>query len=100
MRLSDENLRGRTVIGADGQAIGEIGAMFLDCASWSVESLQVKLRKGIADQLGAPRSMFQAGSIEVPVRLVQSVGDAVVLSIGVDGLRDVLPAETHSPPVH
>jgi sporulation protein YlmC with PRC-barrel domain len=93
MRLSDENLRGRTVIGADGQAIGEVAALFLDSAAWGIESLQVKLRKEIADQLGASRSVFRAGTVEIPIRLIQSVGDAVVLSVAVDGLRQVLPGE-------
>lgn len=91
MRLSDENLRGRTVIGADGVAVGEIAALFLDSEAWSVESLRVKLRKEIADRLGASRTIFHAGMVEIPIRLIQSVGDAVVLSVPVDGLREVLP---------
>jgi sporulation protein YlmC with PRC-barrel domain len=93
MRLSDENLRGRTVIGADGQAVGEVAALFLDSDAWGIESLQVKLRKEIADRLGASRSVFRAGTVEIPIRLIQSVGDAVVLSVAVDGLRQVLPGE-------
>lgn len=100
MRLSDENLRGRTVIGADGRAIGEIATIFLDSDAWSVESLHVKLRKDVADQLGASRSMFHAGMVEIPVRLVQSVGDAVVLSIPIDGLREVLPGDGESASAH
>jgi sporulation protein YlmC with PRC-barrel domain len=64
MRLSDENLRGRTVIAADGQAIGEIAALFLDSDAWRVESLQVKLRNEVADQLGATRGMFHAGTLD------------------------------------
>ena len=100
MRLSDENLRGRTVIGADGQAVGEITALFLDSEAWSVESLRVKLRKEIADQLGASRTMFHAGTVEIPIRLIQSVGDAVVLSVPVHGLREVLPGEGESASAH
>jgi sporulation protein YlmC with PRC-barrel domain len=96
MRLSDDNLRGRLVIGADGKAIGEVAAMFVDSTAWVVESLQVKLRKEIADRLGANRTMFHAGTVEIPVRLIQSVGDAVVLSVEVDGLRQVLPGESES----
>jgi sporulation protein YlmC with PRC-barrel domain len=96
MRLSDENLRGRVVIGADGKAIGEVAALFLDSTAWSVESLHVKLRKEIADQLGANRTLFHAGAVEIPVRLIQSVGDAVVLSVEVDGLRQALPGENGS----
>lgn len=93
MRLSDENLHGRTVISSDGLAIGEIALLFLDGATWRVESLQITLRKDIADRLGADRSMFHAAVLEVPVGMVQSVGDAVVLSVAVDELRQVLPGE-------
>jgi sporulation protein YlmC with PRC-barrel domain len=91
MRLSDENLRGRTVIAADGQAIGEIAALFVDSDRWQVESLQVKLRKEVADQLGATRGMFHAGTLEMPIGMVQSVGDAVVLSVAAHELKQVLP---------
>jgi sporulation protein YlmC with PRC-barrel domain len=92
MRLSDDNLGGRTIIGADGQVIGEITGLFLDSDSWSVESLQIKLGKDIADQIGADRSIFHAGALEIPIRMIQSVGDTVVLSVPVDGLREALPS--------
>jgi sporulation protein YlmC with PRC-barrel domain len=91
MRLSDGNIRGRTVIASDGLAIGEVAALFLDAEAWRVESLQVKLHKDIADRLGANRGIFHAGALEIPVRMVQSVGDAVVLAAAVDDLRQVLP---------
>ena len=100
MRLSDENLRGRTVIGADGQAVGEVAALFLDSDAWGIQSLQVKLRKEIADRLGASRTVFHAGTVEIPIRLIQSVGDAVVLSVPVDGLRQVLPEENEPAAAH
>jgi sporulation protein YlmC with PRC-barrel domain len=98
MRLSDESLRGRTVIGADGQAVGEVTALFLDSEAWAVESIRVKLRNAIADRLGAARSIFSAGAVDIPVRLIQSVGDAVVLAIPVEGLREVLSSPTMSAP--
>lgn len=100
MRLSDENLRGRSIIAADGQVIGELAALFLDSTAWRVESLQVKLRTDIADRLGADRSVFHAGALEIPVRMVQSVGDTVVLSVAVDDLRQVLPSQSESAPAH
>ena len=100
MRLSDENLRGRTVIASDGLAIGEIDALFLDSDAWRVESLHVKLRKDVADRLGADRSMFHAGALEIPIRMIQSVGDAVVLSVVVDQLREVLPTAGEPAPTH
>ena len=100
MRLSDENLRGRTVIASDGLAIGAVSALFLDGDSWRVESLQVKLRKDVADRLGADRNMFHAGALEIPIGMIQSVGDAVVLSVALDGLRQVLPSVSEPAPAH
>ncbi len=79
------------MIAADGQAIGEVAALFLDSDEWRIESLQIKLRNEVADQLGAARNIFHAGTLEIPIRMVQSVGDAVVLSVNAKELRQVLP---------
>jgi sporulation protein YlmC with PRC-barrel domain len=87
MRLSDETLRGRTVIASDGLAVGQVAALFLDSDGWVVESLVVALRREIADRLGVSRNVFRPGTLEIPISSVQSVGDAVVLSVGVDALR-------------
>ncbi len=75
------------MIAADGQAIGEVAALFLDSDAWRVESLQIKLRNEVADQLGAKRGVFHAGTLEIPIRMVQSVGDAVLLSVAAGELR-------------
>ena len=93
MRLSDDKLRGLTVISADGTAIGSVAELFVSSSDWRVESIRVELRKDVADRIGADRTMFHRGSIELPVSFIQSVSDAVVLSIDVDKLREV-----HRPP--
>ena len=100
MRLSDGNLRGRTVIASDGLAIGEISVLFLDSEVWRVESIQIKLRRDVADRLGADHSMFHAGAVEVPTSMIQSVGDAVVLSVAIDQLRQVLPSTGEQTAAH
>jgi len=89
MRLSGRDLRGRPVIAANGQAIGEVAEVFFDSDTWPVESLDIKLHKDIADQLGAARGRFHAGRFSVPVRMIQSAGDAVVLSVPANELRQV-----------
>ena len=35
--------------------------------------------------------MFHGGTLEMPIRMVQSVGDAVVLSVAAVELKQVLP---------
>ena len=94
VRLSDETIRGKTVVGSDGQVIGEVSALFLNSEAWRIESLQVKLRRQTADHIGASHGIFHAGSIEIPVGSVQSVGDAVVLSVAVDDLRQLLDSDS------
>ncbi len=91
MQVSDEHLRGRTVIAADGQAIGEVAALFIDASTWIVVALQIKLSKSVAEQLGAARGLLRAATLKLPVRLVQSVGDAVLLSVPTLELRQILP---------
>ncbi|HVT06027.1 MAG TPA: PRC-barrel domain-containing protein [Polyangia bacterium] len=87
MEITDVDLRDRTVIGADGNAIGQVVAIILDSDAWSVKAVRIKLRSNVAEQVGADHSLFRAGTIEVPTDHVQSVGDAVVLTISADGLR-------------
>jgi sporulation protein YlmC with PRC-barrel domain len=97
MRLSDETLKGLTVISADGTAIGSVAEMFVSSSDWRVESIRVELRKDIADQIGADRTLFHRGSIELPVTFIQSVSDAVVLSIDVEKLSEVHRPATAAP---
>jgi sporulation protein YlmC with PRC-barrel domain len=95
MRLSAENLQGRTVITSDGQAVGAVKSVFIDAVEWRVEAISVELRKETAERVGASHTMFHRGLIEVPVQLIQSVGDTVVLGVAVDSLRE---ARRTSPP--
>jgi sporulation protein YlmC with PRC-barrel domain len=93
MRLSDKTLQGRTVISADGSVIGSIAELFISAPEWRVESIRIELRKDIADRLGADRTLFHSGTLELPISFVQSVGDAMVLTVDVEQLR-----EAHRPP--
>lgn len=97
MRVSDDHFRRRTVIAADGQAIGEVAALFIDTSAWSIIALQVKLQNAVAEQVGAARSLLRAATLEVPVRLIQSVGDAVLLSVPTVELRQLLSEAADRP---
>ena len=91
MQVSDEHFRGRTVIAADGQAIGEVTALFIDTSAWIIVALRIKLSKSAAEQLGAARGLLRAATLELPVRMVQSVGDTVLLSVPTLGVRQTVP---------
>jgi sporulation protein YlmC with PRC-barrel domain len=101
MQISDDELRGRPVITADGQVLGEIKRLFLDTDRLNVTGLLIEMRKGSADQLGASRSMFHAAAIELPIGAVQSIGETVVLSVRLDELRGAAPHDAVPPgPAH
>ena len=88
MRLTDEEMHGRTVLSSDGHAIGEVTALFLT-EDWRVESIEVRLRKDAAERLGAKASIFHGASMEVPTRVVKSMRDAILLNCSVEELRHV-----------
>lgn len=85
--LFGESIRGVKVVAADGQIVGEVADLAVDCRTWQVESVQLKLNKDIADNLGVPRGNFRAATIDLPVRMIQSVGDTVLLSVPTAQLR-------------
>ena len=91
MRLSDETLRGRTIIGADGKLVGEVTRIYLDGSAWTVESLHAKLRDEVADEIGATRTVFRAGEVSIPVQMIQSARDTVILSVSAAEPRDLVP---------
>lgn len=88
MQVSDEHLRGRTVIAADGQAIGEVSALFIDTSTWNTVGLQIKLNKSIAEQLGVSGGLLRAATLDLPVRKIKSVGDAILLSVATPELHE------------
>ncbi len=87
MGMTDVELRDRTVIAADGNAIGQVAAIVVDPDSWSVKAVRIRLRREVAEQLGIGHSLFRASTIDVGVDHVQSVGDALVLTVSAGGLR-------------
>jgi sporulation protein YlmC with PRC-barrel domain len=91
MQISDEQLRGRSVLAADGNAIGEVAALYIDTSAWTILALQIKLNKTAAEQLGAARGILRAATFDLPVHMVQSVGDTVLLSVPTLDLRQILP---------
>lgn len=88
MDMTDLELRDRTVIAADGNAIGQVAALILDPDAWSVKAVRIKLRSKVAEQVGVGRSLFHASTIDVPVSRIQSVGDALVLTVSATELLE------------
>ena len=67
-----------------------MAALFIDTSLWMIVAVQIKLSKSAAEQVGAARGLLHAATLDLPVRLIQSVGDAVLLSIPTLELRQNL----------
>ena len=91
--ISCDDIRERAVIDAAGLAIGEVDSLLIDPASWHVDAIHVRLRREMTEQVGAARSFFRKSTIDISTTLVQSVGDAVLLHVKADELRDSSHAE-------
>jgi sporulation protein YlmC with PRC-barrel domain len=93
MRITEDTLHGRVVLTSDGLAIGEVNKLFLQGAQFAIDTVEVKLRKEFAERLEVTRTMFHPATIEIPARLVQSVGDAVLLAVPFGELLALRPTE-------
>jgi len=90
MRMSAGQLQGRAVIGSDGLAIGDVSNLYFDTETWEVTSIELKFRKEIGRRLGVSGGPFKTPKITLPVKLVQSVSDAIVLTVPTGDLRSVM----------
>ena len=80
-----------------GRRSAKVAALFIDTSTWTIASLKIKLSKTAAEQPGASQSPLRAATIELPVRMIQSVGDTVLLSVPTLGLRQTVPeADQHA----
>ncbi len=92
--LYEEALSGRSVIDSAGRAIGEVEGLIIDPDSWRVVAVRVKLDREVTDEIRAPRGLFRAARLDVPVAFINSVADAVLLNGPVASLQTL---ERHPP---
>ncbi len=90
MRLSYDEVKGRTVIDATGAAIGEVEGLFIEQAAAGehvcIGGMRVKLRSHVADDVGVRHGAFRPAVIDVPASMLQAIGDAVLLNVKLDAL--------------
>ncbi len=100
MRIPDDKLRGRTVIEAGGQALGQVEALILNTNTWSVEGLEIRPRREVAHKLGSARRLMRPNNAEIPIRTVKSVGDAILLNLKLEELGALLAGTGEGASLH
>jgi len=104
MKLSYDEVKGRTVIDATGVAIGEVDGLYLEQAAAGdpvcIGGMRVKLRGRVADDVGVEHGTFRPATVDVPASMLQAIGDAVLLNVRLDALvqpRAAVEQPTPSP---
>ena len=82
--------KGKKVVGAQGSEVGEVEGIELDLGNWKVVGLQVGLTNEAAAQAGFKRPILSQIVVRVPVELVATVGDVVMLKEQVKELKELV----------
>jgi sporulation protein YlmC with PRC-barrel domain len=88
--LTDDSLHGRTVLTSDGHALGELTHILI-AGKLALAGVEVKVRRNVAERLRLPHSRLKAPTIQIPAATVHSVGDVVILEVGLDSLAPRQP---------
>jgi len=83
--VSTDKLDGMFVICAGGFDLGEIKGADIDTNNWQVTHLHVKLSKPASEDLGF-KKRFRSSTVCLPIALVASVGDNILLNKSLDEL--------------
>ena len=83
--MSFDKISGKYVICAGGFDLGEINGIEIDISRWLVTHLHVKLSKPASEDLGF-KKRFRTSTVCMPVSLVSTIGDNVLLNKTLDEL--------------
>lgn len=85
--INFETLLGKKVIGTSGNIIGEVKGASINTKTWQVLQLQIKLSDIAAEELGLKKK-FRSSTANMPVRLVQTVGDVINISLSLKEISE------------
>jgi sporulation protein YlmC with PRC-barrel domain len=77
--ISFEALLDKKVVGAGGYILGEVQGVSIDTKMWQISQLQIKLTDNAAQELGY-KKRFGDSVVNMPVTMVQAVGDVINVS--------------------
>lgn len=101
MRVSyGAELEGRTVIDSAGAPVGVVDDVLVDGVSWRVDAFRVRLAGDAASRVGVRAKPLGDATVIVPIGLVHAAGDAIILNVAIESLRELDAAGDISPPAH
>lgn len=83
-------VKGRPVIDMNGDNVGTVDDVVVDPNSWKVSGFVVTLRREVAQRFHLQAGFLESPRVEVGSDRVRTVGDNVILNIGLDVIQESL----------
>jgi sporulation protein YlmC with PRC-barrel domain len=87
--VSSTKLKGKKVIGANGNVVGEVEGLDVESSNWQVTGLQVGLTDDAAKELGFKRPFFSKVVIIIPSNIVSLVGNFINIDESIENLESL-----------
>ena len=94
--VNPTRLKGKKVIGAKGQNVGEVEALNLEPSNWQVTGLQVSLTNEAAAALGCNKPFLSKTIIAIPTKIVSSVGNMIILNEDIQDFKALVKCLEYS----
>ena len=88
--VNPPNLKGKKVMGVKGYIVGDVEAIDIEPDNWQVTALQVSLTKDAAQELGFSKTFLRKAIIAIPIKIVNSVGNTVLINEAIQDLKELI----------
>ena len=86
--INTNDIKGKEVIGPQGDVIGKVAGMNFDPETWQISTLQVSLDSKVAEEIGIKKRLDRVGitHTEIPLKasFVGEVGERILLKASRD----------------
>ncbi len=86
-------LRGKRIVGSEGDVLGELNDLFADFKSWQATAFSVILSDQAAAELKFKKPFLRKIVVCLPTELVEAVGDVITLRAPIRNLKDIAERE-------
>jgi sporulation protein YlmC with PRC-barrel domain len=87
--VSPTKLKGKKVIGANGDVVGEVEGLDVEPSNWQITGLQVGLTDDAAKYLGFKRPFLSKVVIIIPSKIVSLVGNFINIDESIENLESL-----------
>ena len=88
--MNPDDLNGTNVIDTKGNVVGEIGGLDIDIVNLRIAKIYVNLSDYAIEKLGYEKKLLGNVQIELPIKIVNSIRDVVVINKSTSELKAII----------